>query len=73
MNTLSDEKKSSGLVLNNSNLEQIVSCPYLMYKCINELAPVRLINEIVMTADIHWYPTRAAQHGNVHVPKPNIE
>ena len=43
-----------------------------MYKCINELAPIRLINEVVMTADVHSYPTRAAQH-DVQVPKPNIE
>ena len=26
-----------------------------------------------MTADVHSYPTRAAQYGDVHVPKPNIE
>ena len=44
-----------------------------MYKCINEVAPIRLINEVIMTADVHSYPTRAAQHGDVQVPKPNIE
>ena len=44
-----------------------------MYKCINEAAPIRLINELVMTADVHSYPTRAATQGDVHVPKPNNE
>ena len=29
MNKLSDEEKSASLVLNNTNLEQVVSCPYL--------------------------------------------
>ena len=37
------------------------------------MAPIRLINEVIMTADVHSYPTRAAQHGDVQVPKPNIE
>ena len=45
----------------------------LMYKCINEVAPIRLINEVIITADVHSYPTRAAQHADVQVPKPNIE
>ena len=43
----------------------------LMYKCINEVATIRLISEVVMTADVHSYPTRADQHGDVQVPKPN--
>ena len=29
MNKLSDEKKSTSLVLDNFNIEQVVSCPYL--------------------------------------------
>ena len=37
------------------------------------MAPIRLINEVVMTANVHSYPTRAAQHGDVQVPKPNVE
>ena len=37
------------------------------------MAPIRLINGVVVTADVHSYPSRAAQHGDVHVPKPNIE
>ena len=37
------------------------------------MAPIRFINEVVMSADVHSYPTRAAQHGDVHVPKPSIE
>ena len=44
-----------------------------MYKCINEVAPTRLINEVVMTADVHSYSTRAAYHGDVHVPMSIIE
>ena len=37
------------------------------------MAPIPLINDVVMTADVHSYPTRAAQYGDVHVPNPNIE
>ena len=44
----------------------------LMYKCIYEAAPIRLINELRMTADLHSYPTRAATQ-DVHVPKRNNE
>ena len=29
MNKLSDEEKSAGLALDDTNLEQVVSCPYL--------------------------------------------
>ena len=45
----------------------------LMYKCVNETAPIRLIDELVMTADVHSYPTRAANNGDVLLPKPNNE
>ena len=44
-----------------------------MYKCINGAATIRLINELVMTADVHSYPTRAATQEDVHVSKPNNE
>ena len=43
-----------------------------MHKCM-EVVHTRLINEVVMIADAHSHPTRAVQHGDVHVPKPNIE
>ena len=45
----------------------------LMYKCIDEAAPIRLINELVMTADVPSYPNRAVAQWDVHVPKPNNE
>ena len=44
-------------------------------KCINGVAPIRLINVIKVNviADIHSYPTRAFQYGDVHMPMSNIE
>ena len=45
----------------------------LMHRCINGEAPVRLTNELVMTADAHNFHTRAAINGNVKVPKPHTE
>ena len=45
----------------------------LVYRCVNEEAPVRLINELVMTADTHDFPTRSASQGNVQIPEPKVE
>ena len=76
MNTLIHEKKSAGLVLNNTNLAQLyhahiwesmlISCKNtlmckwttLMYKFINEVTPICLVNEVVMTTDVHSYSIR---------------
>ena len=45
----------------------------LMYKCINEEAPTRLINELVMTENTHDRSTRSVTHQNLQVPKPKVE
>ena len=45
----------------------------LMHRCINETAPRRLINELVMTKDTHDIPTRSSQNSNVQIPQPNYE
>lgn len=45
----------------------------LMHKCINGAAPVRLMDELVMSADTHVIPTRLAANGNVHIPEPKCE
>lgn len=46
----------------------------LMYKCINGLAPTRLADEVVMSADTHNRNTRAtAAIGQVNVPTPKRE
>ena len=45
----------------------------LMYRCINETAPRRLINELVMTNDTHDVFTRSTEHSIVQVPQPNME
>ena len=45
----------------------------LMYRCIYEQAPIRLINELVMITDSHERNTRSAAHLNVKIPKPNVE
>ena len=44
-----------------------------MYRCIDESAPVRLINELVMTKNTHEVFTRSTQIRNVQVPQPNRE
>ena len=36
-------------------------------------SPARLVNEVVMTPDVHSYSTRATHQGDVHMPKSNIE
>ena len=58
----------------------LVSCVYrnyftatLMYRCIYEQAPIRLINELVMIANSHERNTRSAAHLKVKIPKPNVE
>ena len=43
------------------------------YHSINGEAPVRLTNELVMTADAHNFHIRSAINGNVKVPKPHTE
>ena len=45
----------------------------LMYKCIKGNAPVRLTNELIMTADTHDCNTRASTRGVLQVPKPSSE
>ena len=45
----------------------------LMYKCLNGIAPIHLINEISLTSEIHGRYTRSAQQNNVQIPKPNLE
>ena len=45
----------------------------LMYKCLNSIAPLHLINEISLVSEIHDVNTRSAQLKNVHVPMPNSE
>ena len=45
----------------------------LMYKCIKGNAPVRLTNELNMTADTHDCNTRASTRGVLQVPKPSSE
>ena len=45
----------------------------LMYRCINGIAPQRLINELVMSCDTHDIPTRFSENNNVQVPQPNYE
>ena len=44
-----------------------------MYKCIRRNAPVRLTNELIMTADTHDCNTRASTRGVLQVPKPSSE
>ena len=41
-----------------------------MHKCIKENAPVRLTNELIMTADTHDCNKRASTHGVLQVLKP---
>ena len=45
----------------------------LMYKCLNNTAPLHLINEISLVSETHDVFTRSAQQNNVHVPFPNLE
>ena len=45
----------------------------LMYRCINGQAPVRLTDELVMTADTHDRHTRTVSHNALYVPQPNVE
>ena len=44
-----------------------------MYKCLNDTAPLHLINEISLVSEIHGENTRSAQEKNVQVPMPNLE
>ena len=45
----------------------------LMYKCLNNIGPLHLTNEISLVSEIHNAYTRSAQQNNVHVPMPNSE
>ena len=45
----------------------------LMYKCVNETAPRRLVNELVMSSYTHDISTRSTQNLKVQVPYPNCE
>ena len=45
----------------------------LMYRCISETAPQRLINKLVMTCDTHDIPTRSSQNYTVQIPQPKYE
>ena len=43
----------------------------LMFKCLRNLAPLHLMNEINLVSETHDVNTRSAQQGNINVPKPN--
>ena len=45
----------------------------LMYKYIKGNTPVRLTNELIMTADTHNCNTIASTHGVLQIPKPSSE
>ena len=45
----------------------------LMYRCVHGMAPVHLMNELVMTADTHDRDTRSASCNKINVPTPKYE
>ena len=45
----------------------------LMYKTLNNSVPVHISNEVSLATEIHDVQTRSAHHGNIYIPKPNIE
>ena len=45
----------------------------LMYRCINEIAPLRLINELVMTKDTHDFQTRSSLNHDIQIPQANCQ
>ena len=45
----------------------------MMFKCINGLAPLCLINEVNVISDAHSANTRASSNGNIPVPMPHVE
>ena len=45
----------------------------MMLKCIYGLAPLRLINELIVISDAHSPNTRASSNGNILVPMPHVE
>ena len=45
----------------------------LMYRCINEIAPRRLIDGLVMTSETHELHTRSTANKTVQVPEPKCE
>ena len=44
----------------------------LMYKCLNELAPEFLLQQINFVKDSHSYVTRQSVNDNLVVPHPNV-
>ena len=45
----------------------------MVFKCINGLAPLRLINELNVISDAHSANTLASSNGNILVPMPHVE
>ena len=45
----------------------------LMYKCINDIAPVRISNEITKVSDTHDVNTRLANTDDLYIPEPKCE
>ena len=45
----------------------------LMHKCINQNAPIHLINNIILTEETHFINTRASTNGVVQIPEANCE
>ena len=45
----------------------------MMFKCINGLAPLRLINELNAISDAYSANTQASSNGNILVPMPHVE
>ena len=45
----------------------------LMYKCLNDMAPTRIMNEINKASDTHDVNTRLANTDDLYIPEPNCE
>ena len=45
----------------------------LMYKCMHEMAPTRIINEITKVSDTHDVNTRLANTDDLYIPEPKCE
>ena len=45
----------------------------MMFKCVNGLAPLRLINQLNVISDAHSANTRASSNGNILVLMPHVE
>ena len=44
-----------------------------MFKCLKNLGPLHLSNDITLVSETHNVHIRSSQQNNVHVPKPNTE